>query len=338
MSHSHGEPLGSDATVTPEVQAVSSLLAHPLLQDPKFVAAVGGLVVLLIFLSLFRSGKKIARRNGPATILLVGPSDGGKTSLFTKLVQGVYPQTHTSVVPSVTTFTLPSPYDDGQTKQIRLVDLPGHPRLRDELKKRIKDASAVVFVVDIQGIVRNSSGVTEELPPVLTALTNLSLRLPPSSPLPKVLLLAHKTDLLVRPAPPSTHSPPDISSATLTTSTDRLRSILTREMDRLKSARGGSGGKIEGMGKVAGGSSGNWFSRLFGAGSGAVGVSEAEGEGEEDEGLVWGGKGPFRWEDVEGVDIEWAASGLGLVQGEKVKGEVEEGNGLDEIRKFLWEV
>ncbi|WWD15760.1 hypothetical protein CI109_100182 [Kwoniella shandongensis] len=339
MSLNHGDSLRSDATVTPEVETVSSLLAHPLLQDPKFVAAAGGLVVLLIFLSLFRSGKKTARRNGPATVLLVGPSDGGKTSLFAKLVQDIYPQTHTSIVPSITTFTLPSPYDDGQSKQIRLVDLPGHPRLRDEVKKYVNEASAVVFVVDIQGIVRNASGVAEQLPPVLTALTNLSLRLPPSAPQPKLLLLAHKTDLLVRPSPPTTQSPPEIPSTTLVTSTDRLKSLLTREMDRLKSARGGSGGKIEGMGKVAGSTSGSWFSRLFGGGSsGGVSVSEGEGEGEEDEALVWGGKGAFRWEDVEGIDIEWAASGLGAVRGEKEKGDVEEGNGLDEVRRFLWEL
>lgn len=110
-------------------------------------------------------------------------------------------------------------------------------------------------------------------------------------------------------------------------------------MDRLKSARGGSGGKIEGMGKVSGSSSGGWFSRLFGAGSSGVGVSEGEGEGEEDESLVWGGKGAFRWEDVEGIEIEWAASGLGAVKGgEKEKVDVDEGNGLDEVRRFLWEV
>lgn len=36
---------------------------------------------------VFRQGKKTNKRNGPATVLLVGPSDGGKTSLFTKVIQ-----------------------------------------------------------------------------------------------------------------------------------------------------------------------------------------------------------------------------------------------------------
>ena len=37
----------SGARVTPEVESISSLLLHPLLQDPKFVAAV-----LAVFLSV----------------------------------------------------------------------------------------------------------------------------------------------------------------------------------------------------------------------------------------------------------------------------------------------
>ncbi|WVQ78139.1 hypothetical protein IAT38_000220 [Cryptococcus sp. DSM 104549] len=330
---SAAEPLVADPapSIEPEVTPLTTILAHPLLQDPKFLAAAGGLAILLLVVTFLRPGKKSARRSGPATVLLVGPSDGGKTSLFTKLVHDVYPQTHTSIVPSATTFSLPSPYDDNSAKQIRLVDLPGHPRLRDELKKYVGEASAVVFVVDIQGIVRNAAGVAEQLPPVLTALANISLRLPSSSPPPRLLLLAHKADLLVRPTPSSSHCPPKIPPTSLTTSTDRLKSILTREMDRLKSARGGSGGKIEGMGRVAG-TSGGWFSRLFGGGAAGV---EVEGEGEDDEGLVWGGKEAFRWEDIEGVDIEWGASGLGAT---KVDTETQSGNGLDELKSFLWEV
>jgi signal recognition particle receptor subunit beta len=101
-------------------------------------------------------------------------------------------------------------------------------------------------------------------------------------------------------------------------------------MDRLKSARGAVGGRIEGMGRVAS-SGGSWWSRLFGGGGGSV--SEGE-EVEEDEGLVWGAKGPWRWEDIEGVETEWAASGLGSIR--DAKGEA--GQGLDELKEFLWNI
>jgi signal recognition particle receptor subunit beta len=101
-------------------------------------------------------------------------------------------------------------------------------------------------------------------------------------------------------------------------------------MDRLKSARGAVGGRIEGMGRVAS-SGGSWWSRLFGGGGGSV--SEGE-EVEEDEGLVWGTKGPWRWEDIEGVETEWAASGLGSIR--DAKGDA--GQGLDELKEFLWNI
>ncbi|WVQ98487.1 hypothetical protein IAU59_005613 [Kwoniella sp. CBS 9459] len=339
MASPHSDAVATDTAPTPEVQPLSSLLAHPLLQDPKFVAAAGGLVVLLLIVSVLRPGKKVARRNGPATVLLVGPSDSGKTSLFAKLVHGIYPQTHTSVVPSITTFLLSSPYEDGTSKNLRLIDLPGHPRLRDQLKKHVKEASAVVFVVDVQAVVRNAASVAEELPPVLSALSNLAIRLPPSSPPPKLLILAHKADLLARPAPPTTHSPPEIPETTLSTATDRLKSILTREMDRLKTSRESTGGKIEGMSRVTGGSSTGFFGRLFGlGGSGAVVPGGEDDEDEVDESLIWGGKGPFRWEDVEGVEIEWGASGLGVPASAKGTEAKEEGNGLDEVKRFVWDI
>jgi len=51
---------------------------------------------------------------------------------------------------------------DGEaTKSLTLVDLPGHPRLKDEFKKNIKGADAVVFVVDIVGLVRTAGTVAE---------------------------------------------------------------------------------------------------------------------------------------------------------------------------------
>lgn len=90
------------------------------------------------------------------------------------------------------------------------------------------------------------------------------------------------------------------------------------------------------MSRVTGTGSG-WWSRLFGGGA----VAEADAEGDQDENLIWGGKGPFRWEEVEGVEVEWAASGLGTVAVGKKRaaGDAEEeGDGLDGLKRFLWNV
>lgn len=149
----------------------------------------------------------------------------------------------------------------------------------------------------------------------------------------------------MRPAPAPRPSPPHLPPSTVQTATERLRSVLTREMDRLKGARGAAGGRIEGMGRVAGGG-GGWWARLFVWGSGGGAGAEAgadEQEQDEDETLLWGGKGPFRWEEVEGLEIEWGASGLGMVSVVKAgkegiaTEEAEEGDGLDAVKRFLWE-
>ena len=128
-------------------------------------------------------------------------------------------------------------------------------------------------------------------------------------------------------------SPPNVPESVQSTATERLRSIVTREMDRLKAARGATGGKIEGMSRVAGSSSGGFFGRLF-----SSAPAEDGAEGEDDESLVWGGRGAFQWADVEGVEVEWAASGLGMVRvgKEAAAGDViEEGDGLDALKGFL---
>lgn len=80
-------------------QAKPSLFAlnNDFLQNPKVVAAVLGLLLILsivfceslterqALISVTTGGSKTTRRGGPATVLLVGPVDGGKTSLFAKV-------------------------------------------------------------------------------------------------------------------------------------------------------------------------------------------------------------------------------------------------------------
>ena len=178
-----------EAKITPEVEPLSELLAHPLLQDPKFVAAAVGLLLLVVVVTGTSQTHSSREEQFELTCSLppkvqdcwairasdcppcraVGrwqdlPVRQGELRyldccvalLIMKLVHGTYPQTHTSVVLSSTVISL-----DNSSRQVRLVDMPGHPRLRDEVKKRIPEADAVVFVVDIVGLVRNAATIAE---------------------------------------------------------------------------------------------------------------------------------------------------------------------------------
>lgn len=51
--------------------------------------------------------------------------------------------------------------EGGKAKQVRLVDMAGHARLRDEVAAHVAEADAVVFVVDVMGVVRNAASVAE---------------------------------------------------------------------------------------------------------------------------------------------------------------------------------
>lgn len=126
------------------------------------------------------------------------------------------------------------------------------------------------------------------LAPVLTALASTH----PAER--KLLILAHKADL----------------ARGQTQALDRVRTVLSREMDGLKAARGASGGRIEGIAKVQ--TRKRWWA-----------AASPEEPQDVDEGLVWGGVGGFKWEDVEGVEISWAASALG------------EENGLESLKEWI---
>lgn len=125
---------------------------------------------------------------------------------------------------------------------------------------------------------------------------------------------------------------------------ERLKLVLTREMDRLKSARSTVGGKIEGMDAVPSGSSSSFVSSIlefFGYGhSPRMQVPSMLGNQTEEEAqmMIWGQHGRFKWEEIEGVDIEWAVSGMGADEAEEAAEEESisrNKDGLKEVRRWL---
>jgi len=86
------------------------------------------------------------RAKGDA-ILIVGPMDAGKTTLFLRLRDGsTHNGTVASMQPNEGTTVLRG--DPRSARPVRLVDIPGHPRLRREFDRYANSARGVVFLID----------------------------------------------------------------------------------------------------------------------------------------------------------------------------------------------
>ncbi|KAF8724843.1 hypothetical protein AX14_008562 [Amanita brunnescens Koide BX004] len=237
------------AGLTPQTLALASLVAAGIL--------------LALFL-LFRTGKAAKQRDA---LLIVGPSDAGKTAICFSLAYGETPRTHTSLQTNTAVYSLLQ-----SKRTIRIVDVPGHTRLRDQFQNHITNAKAVAFVVDANSISRNGATVAEHLHHVLHAMTSL-----PPSQSPPLLILAHKVDLLR-----SLSSTPDNAPKL---AVNRVKTILERELEKRRISQSNSVG-IEGLGE--------------------------EGVGTELGGLDCSGStgNVFKFDDWEGGNVKFFATSL----------------------------
>ena len=101
--------------------------------------------------------------SGPrgAGILIVGPCDAGKTTLFLQLRDR---STRNGTVASMTIneadVNLPS--DKSSAAPVHIVDIPGHPRLRNHLfDVQAPSARAIVFLVDSVDFMPKKTDVAE---------------------------------------------------------------------------------------------------------------------------------------------------------------------------------
>ena len=270
----------------------------------------------------FTQRKSKSRGNA---LLLAGSPDSGKTAILSNVSllhvsyktyipdggkdQLAYNQTlpsHTSLQTNSVQMTL-SP-----TKTLQVVDVPGHPRIRDQFREHLKDAKAVAFVVDCSTISRNGSVVAEyvfsclilysrgdttntlrHLHLVLHAITSL----PPAQSRPTLLILAHKTDLLKVSA--SSNPVREVAIA-------RVRTILERELEKRRVSQSGGVG-VESLG--------------------------SEGEGTEMGGLECSGAsgGAFKFNEWEGGDVEFVSTWVQVGEAKEEAGS----DGLDELKDWL---
>lgn len=155
-----------------------STLPSPILLSLPFLSF---LLILLLTLPSRRTlesphkakskSRNRSKRSSTPTVLLIGPEQSGKTSLFSKLVLNSVPLTHTSQRESnsITIISIDGnkrlefPDDPPPSKSstsIQLIDLPGHPRLRPRVGEYIPTADAIVFCVDATLASRGGSANT----------------------------------------------------------------------------------------------------------------------------------------------------------------------------------
>ncbi|GJJ12604.1 hypothetical protein Clacol_006847 [Clathrus columnatus] len=181
-----------------------------MLQDTQVRLLVGSLVVSLIAALLYsftRSRKLVSKGSA---VLLTGPSEGGKTAIHSALIFNQMLPSHTSMQANISIMSLSS--SERKHRSVKLIDLPGHPRLRDHFNEHLNDAKAVAFVVDATTIARNGAAVADSLPP--------------SQQPPSLVILAHKYDLIESSGTPN-----------FELAVSRVRTILERELDKRRTSQ-----------------------------------------------------------------------------------------------------
>ncbi|PKI83412.1 hypothetical protein MVES1_002851 [Malassezia vespertilionis] len=91
-------------------------------------------------------------RNARRRVVLLGVGEAGKTSVFLYKTLGVAPQT--AISQRVNTGDLPA---CDRVAAIRLVDVPGHARLRNAVHTQLDNVDAIVFCVDASVASRGSA-------------------------------------------------------------------------------------------------------------------------------------------------------------------------------------
>ncbi|KAI0345320.1 hypothetical protein BDW22DRAFT_1325684 [Trametopsis cervina] len=244
---------------TPEVLSPAVLVSSQTLLLVSLLLAA-----LLATVFFFVRRKSQSKGN---SLLLLGPSDGGKTAILSTLVYKQTIRTHSSMQTNMASISLPP-----AARALRIIDVPGHPRIRDQFREYMSDAKAVAFVVDASTISRNGAAVAEHLHQVLHVLTSL----PPSQSQPAFAILAHKCDTLKASAAATAEQ----------LAINRVRTVLERELEKRRTSHAGGVG-IESLG------------------------AEGE-EGSELAGLECSGNGEFKFAEWEGGEVSFFGTSVSV--------------------------
>jgi len=150
--------------------------------DPTIIGILVSIFVVLVTIIFFVVRSRT--RNNRQGILLLGICDAGKTLIYTQIVHKCLKDTYTSIKANFGNYTVPE-----KNKSLKVVDLPGHERIRGQLLDEFKDtARGIVFVVDSGSLQKEVKEVAEYLYTLLSDPT-ISTHAPP------ILILCNKQDL-----------------------------------------------------------------------------------------------------------------------------------------------
>jgi len=102
--------------------------------------------IMVLFVLKFAFSWSTKKKRNAREVLILGCCDAGKTSLFLKLCS---PESNGSTVSSQkANETSISILLDNKPTLVKIIDYPGHNRLRDGVQKYLNDVASIVFLVD----------------------------------------------------------------------------------------------------------------------------------------------------------------------------------------------
>lgn len=139
------------------------------------LVAVFCIILALVLFAVWRRKKSVGH-----SVLITGLSDAGKTLLYARLLHSKFIPTYTSVKENIGDIII-------NNSTLRIVDIPGHERLRYKYFDKYKSsARALIYVIDATTIQKDIRDVAEFLYTLLSsASTDTSI---------PILILCNKQD------------------------------------------------------------------------------------------------------------------------------------------------
>ncbi|XP_033220433.1 signal recognition particle receptor subunit beta [Belonocnema kinseyi] len=125
------------------------------------IVAVLCIILTLVLFAIWRRRKSVGR-----SVLITGLTDAGKTLLYSRLLHSKFVHTHTSIKENIGDIII-------NNNSLRIVDIPGHERLRYKFFDKYKQtARAVIYVIDAVTFQKDLRDVAEFLYTLLSSITH----------------------------------------------------------------------------------------------------------------------------------------------------------------------